>query len=100
MNAITLYNIVGLSNPYTIYVCDVYGNNCILLATVSTTVPPYNQIILPQQFNTAPSVGIKVVTSDGCEIFRVINCFELLYKQFQDFEDFEFMDGIIYDFEY
>ena len=100
MKSITLYNIVGLSNPYTVYVCDVYGNNCILLATISTSVPPYNQIILPPQFDSAPSVGVKIITSDGCEVFHVVNCNIFNHKQFQDFEEFDFMDGVIYDFQF
>jgi hypothetical protein len=52
----------------------VYGNNCILIATIGTTVPPSNTIILPSQFNTAPAVGIKIMTFDGCERFEIFNC--------------------------
>ena len=100
MKSLTLYNIVGLSNPYDIYVCDVYGNNCVLLSTISTTVPPVNQLILPPQFDSAPSVGVKIITNDGCEKFHIVNCGVLLHKQFEDFEYFEFMDGILYDFQF
>jgi hypothetical protein len=78
MQTITISNISGLTQPYEIYVCDVYGNQCSQISTVNTSVPPsitlYN---LPPIFNTAPSVGIKIITSDGCERFEVVNCSSL-----------------------
>ena len=74
MTTIDITNIIGLSYPYDIYVCDVYGNNCILLSTVFTNIPPSNTILLPPQFDTASSVGIKVITLDGCERFKIIEC--------------------------
>jgi hypothetical protein len=99
MKAIDIYNITGLNFPYTIYACDVYGNNCILIATITTSVPPSNVILLPFQFNSAPAIGIKVITSDGCEKFHIFNCSVPKPKQFQDYEDFEFMDAILYNFQ-
>jgi len=30
--------------------------------------------MLPPQFNTAPIVGIKIITSDGCEKFETVVC--------------------------
>jgi len=78
MTSIEITSITGsIIIPYTIYACDVYGNNCVLIATIGTTVPPSNTIILPYQFNMAPAVGIKVITFDGCERFEVFNCIEL-----------------------
>lgn len=74
MTTIEISSIVGLTYPYNIYVCDVYGNNCILITTIFTSVPPTNTILLPPQFNTAPSVGVKVITLDGCETFKIIDC--------------------------
>jgi hypothetical protein len=41
---------------------------------VNTTVPPDNQFLLPPTFNTAPAVGVKIITSDGCERLQVVNC--------------------------
>jgi hypothetical protein len=99
MKAINISNITGLNFPYTIYACDVYGNNCILIATISTSVPPINSIVLPIQFNSAPAIGIKVVTSDNCERFHIFDCSFPKPKQFQDYENFEFMDAILYDFQ-
>jgi len=39
MTALVFNNIIGLNQPYTVYVCDVFGNQCILLAYIATTVP-------------------------------------------------------------
>jgi hypothetical protein len=78
MTTIDITNITGLTYPYNIYVCDIYGNNCILISTVFTTIPPSNTILLPPQFNTSPSVGIKIITPDGCEKFKIIDCNVLL----------------------
>ena len=101
MTAINIQSITGSNFPYTIYVCDVYGNNCVLIATIVTSVPPQNIIVLPPQFNTAPAVGIKVIYGDGCEKFEVVLCNVLppVPKQFQDYQYFEFMDFYIYDFQ-
>jgi hypothetical protein len=78
MTTIDITNITGLSYPYDIYVCDIYGNNCILIATVFTSIPPSNTILLPPQFDMASSIGIKVITLDGCEKFKTIDCNVLL----------------------
>ena len=74
MTSIILNSITGLTYPYDIYVCDVYGNNCGYITQIKTPVPASVEIVLPPPFNTAPAVGIKIITSDGCERFRVINC--------------------------
>ena len=74
MTTIDLTGISGCTNPYTIYVCDVFGNGCILIANIYTTVPVFNLISLPLPYNTAPAVGIKVVCANGCEKFEIFNC--------------------------
>ena len=97
MTALVFNNIIGLNPPYTVYVCDVFGNQCILLAYISTTVPIANLMVLPPQFNSAPAIGVKVITSDGCERFKVLYCSEDI-KEFMDLDDFFFMDGFGYFF--
>jgi hypothetical protein len=97
MNLLSFSNIWGLNPPYTVYVCDVFGNQCILLAYISTTVPIANLMVLPPKFNSAPAIGVKVVTSDGCERFKVLYCSEDI-KEFMDLDDFFFMDGVGYFF--
>jgi hypothetical protein len=74
MKSITLTNITGLNNPYSIYTCDVYGNNCVLVSSILTSVPPSITIFLPPSFDTSPSVGILIVTSDGCDRFEIYDC--------------------------
>ena len=97
MTSLQFTSIVGLNQPYTIYICDVYGNQCILVAYIDTTVPINNIFVLPPQFNSAPAIGVKVITSDGCERFKIIYCSDDI-KDFMDLEDFFFMDGIGYFF--
>ncbi len=97
MTSLQFTSIVGLNQPYTIYICDVYGNQCILVAYINTTVPVNNTFVLPPQFNSAPAIGVKVITSDGCEKFKVLYCSEDI-KEFMNLEDFFFMDGVGYFF--
>jgi hypothetical protein len=74
MTSIILNSITGLNYPYDVYVCDVYGNNCGYVAQIDTNVPAPVEIVLPIPFNLAPAVGIKIITSDGCEKFIVFDC--------------------------
>jgi hypothetical protein len=74
MTSIILNSITGLNYPYDIYVCDVYGNNCGYISQINTPVPASVEIVLPPPFNVAPAVGIKIITSDGCERFNVYDC--------------------------
>ena len=74
MTSITLNSIIGLTYPYDVYVCDVYGNNCGYIVQINTSVPSSVEVVLPSPFDMAPAVGIKIITSDGCERFRVIDC--------------------------
>ena len=101
MTAINIQSITGSNFPYTIYACDVYGSQCALIATIVSSVPPDNLIVLPSQFDSVAAVGIKVISDDGCERFEVVYCNLLppVPKQFQDYEYFEFMDFEIYDFQ-
>ena len=74
MTSIILNLITGLTYPYDVYVCDVYGNNCAYVAQVNSSIPPTIEIVLPPPFDLAPAVGIKIITSDGCERFNIVNC--------------------------
>ena len=74
MTSIILNSISGLTYPYDIYVCDVYGNNCGYISKIKTPVPPSVEIVLPPPFDMAPAVGIKLITSDGCEKFIIFDC--------------------------
>lgn len=103
MTQLEIISISGGTLPINIYACDVYQNQCILFATINTPVPPNIIFALPQQFDTAPAIGILIVDANGCERFEVGVCGDTGYaKIFQDISDdyvFQFMDFVIYQFE-
>lgn len=76
MTSIELTSITGLTPPYIVYACDVYGAVCTPIASISTFVPPPNNIVLPPAFAFAPAVGIKIETPT-CTRFEVFFCTEL-----------------------
>ena len=95
MTSITINSVTGLNPPYTVYACNGYGLNCVLIGVVN--VLP-STIYLPSQFDGVPGLGLKLITSDGCEKFEIIFC-EDDNKDFQDLEDFYFQDGQLYYFQ-
>lgn len=100
MTQIQINNVTGLTLPYEIFICNVYGNNCVLVATVNTTIPPVVTITLPPQYDMAPAIGI-LIKDLLCERFITLNCLDLppIFKQFQDGDEFFFMDYSIYQFQ-
>jgi hypothetical protein len=100
MTQIQINSITGSAYPYTVYACDVYGNQCVLITTIPSTATFPLTITLPPQFNGAPAVGIKIIDSTGCELFGIINCQGIgKGKLFEDGEIFLFMDADIYIFQ-
>lgn len=103
MTQIDIWRISGGTAPFNIYACDVYQEQCIIIATIYDPVPPQVIITLPQQFDFAPAIGILVVDNNNCERFEVGVCGDSGYtKIFQDTDDdhiFQFMDFVIYQFE-
>jgi hypothetical protein len=104
MTQLEITGISGGTLPINIYACDVYQNQCILFATINTTVPPNVIFNLPQQFDTAPAIGILIVDDNGCERFEVGVCSTTdgYVKIFQDTTDdyvVQFMDFVVYQFE-
>jgi hypothetical protein len=98
MTQIDIISVTGVTLPFNLFVCDVYNNQCVLIATVNTPIPPPISITLPIQFNTAPAIGLKLIDNIGCEKFGIIYC-DKIGKVFQDGEIFMFMDANIYIFE-
>jgi hypothetical protein len=98
MTQLIITSITGLTIPYFGYACDVYGNQCQPLGII-TTVP--TTITLPSQFDMAPAIGLKLTDTNGCEKFSILICDDdfAIKKQFQDYEDFLFMDYEIYKFQ-
>jgi hypothetical protein len=74
MTKIDILSVTGVSTPFNVFICDAYGNQCVLISTVNTVIPPEIPIILPFQFNTAPAIGLKIIDNFGCEKFEIINC--------------------------
>ena len=98
MTQLTINSIIGLIPPFSGYACDVYGNQCVYIGEI--TVTPVT-LTLPPQFNMAPAIGLKLIDGTGCEKFRILICIDdpLVEKQFQDYDDFFFMDYEIYKFQ-
>lgn len=67
----SILNISGMTGgvpPYNFYVCDEYGNNCLLLGTTATAYT------LNTFYSTAQTLLVKVIDSNLCEFFTLISC--------------------------
>jgi hypothetical protein len=77
MTQVRITEISGGTYPIQVYISDVYGNNQTLLGTIDTgPVPPvleYNTVI-PSIFNTAPEIMLTLTDSNGCSIFKLLQC--------------------------
>jgi hypothetical protein len=100
MTQIQINSITGSAYPYTLYACDVYGNQCVLIASIPSTATFPIIITLPPQFNGAPAFGLKMIDSVNCELFGILYC-SLVDKGkiFEDGEIFLFMDAEIFIFQ-
>jgi|LakMenE01Jun11ns_1017448.scaffolds.fasta_scaffold9959511_8 hypothetical protein len=65
---VTISGITGGTPPYTLYVCDEYGNNCQLLGSTGGT------FVLSSLFQTADTLMFKIVDSTLCEYFEIVSC--------------------------
>lgn len=91
---ITINSITSGATPYNVYVCDMCsGGTCQLISTV-TTIP--FTFTLPSVYETYPTYAIKLVDSNGCLYCEV---FSASFKQFEDGDYFEFMDGEEFGFQ-
>lgn len=76
MIQIRITEITGGTLPINVYLSDVYGNNQSLLGTITSAVPPvqtYNSTI-PAIFETAPEVMLTLIDSNGCQVFKILQC--------------------------
>lgn len=77
MTQIRINEISGGTYPISVYIADVYGNNQTLLGTISEgPVPPtieYNTTI-PTIFQTAPQIMLILTDSNGCVVFKILDC--------------------------
>jgi hypothetical protein len=100
MTQIEITGVSGATYPLNIYACDVYQNQCVLIATLYLNPVSTIIITLPPQFDSSPAVGILIRDNNGCEKFEIGYCGSSGYfKQFQDYDDFLFMDYVIYQWE-
>jgi len=74
MTQIQINSITGSAYPYTIFACDVYGNQCVLVSVINTSIPPTIILNIPPQFNNIPAIGLKVIDVSGCEQFEIVYC--------------------------
>jgi len=95
-NQITISTVSG-TPTYDIYVCDITNTYCYLVSG-GTTIPPAYSFIVPPPLDNVESLLIKIVDSNGCEKFILVQC-DLVYKIFEDGDAFIFEDGTEYIFE-
>ena len=74
MSIINIYNISGVNPPYSIYICDVFGADCVLVAIINNNVPPPIVLEVPEIFNESAAVGVKIISEDGCERLETVLC--------------------------
>ena len=77
MVQIRITEISGGTYPIQVILSDIYGNNATNLATINPgPVPPvqtYNSTI-PSIFETAPEILLTLIDSNGCQIFKILEC--------------------------
>lgn len=97
MTQVVINSVSGFTLPFSGVACDVYGNQCQSIGTISS-LP--TTITLPSpEFDTAPAFGLKLIDSNSCEIFQILICQPVNQKQFQDYDNFDFMDYEVYQFQ-
>lgn len=89
---VTINSVTSGTSPYDIWVCDTCYGTCQYIDTTSTI--PYS-FTLPAIYETYLTYVVKIIDDNGC-----VYCDnELNYKQFQNSDLFEFMDGVPYQFQ-
>ena len=89
---VTINSVTSGTSPYDIWVCDTCYGTCQYIDTTSTI--PYS-FTLPTIYETYLTYVVKIIDDNGC-----VYCDnELNYKQFQNSDLFEFMDGVPYQFQ-
>lgn len=98
MTQVIVSSVIGGTFPIFIYACDSFGNNCSLVASVTSITPLPYIITLPPQFDTAPQIMLKFVDSLGCEYYEILTCVTN-EKIFEDGITFLFMDSVTFLFQ-
>ena len=72
MTQVTINSVSGFTLPFSGVACNIYGNQCQSIGIISS-LPTI--ITLPSpEFDTAPSFGLKLIDSNGCESFEILQC--------------------------
>ena len=78
MVQIRIEEISGGTFPISVVLSDIYGNNQVNLATLSTgtTVPPtlYYNTTIPSIFQTAPQVMLTLTDANNCQVIKILDC--------------------------
>lgn len=70
-NQVTILSATTITLPFSGIACDVYGNQCQYIGSATTIPHIFN---LPPLFDTAPTLLLKLIDSQGCEISEITNC--------------------------
>jgi len=75
INTFEITSLTGTS-PFDVYVCDVNQIYCVSATTIPDTIPPEPSTIIniPTLFLGAPQILVKVIDSNNCITFFVIDC--------------------------
>lgn len=68
---VTIENILAGSNPFQIYICDVAGDSCYFIDTITNTQIPF-QFDLPIPFLNS-NFSVKIIDNNNCEILKIFN---------------------------
>jgi hypothetical protein len=78
MGEIIFSGVTGMTLPYNVWGCDYYGNNCILITTINSPIPPTITITLPPIFDTYIGIRLKVSNCVNCDYSEFIPCFDII----------------------
>jgi len=87
-------NYISGTSPFDIYICNDPISTCVYIDTITTT--PYT-FTIPSLLESLSSYNLKIVDDNNCQvILNLFDCGEI--KQFEDLENFYFMDNEPYVF--
>jgi hypothetical protein len=68
---INIENILNGTPPFSLYVCNVEGNECIYIQTITNDQVPYS-FNLPTPFINS-NFSIKIIDNNQCELIKYFN---------------------------
>jgi hypothetical protein len=92
MILVTINTITSGTSPFDIWVCDTCYGTCQYIDTITSA--PYT-FTLPPVYETYTNYVVKLIDNNGCVYCDIGS----IYKQFQNSDLFEFMDGTPYEFQ-